>query len=467
MTLTFRVSAFFLSTLALVLVAFSLGIFLLARIHLLNQVDARLDSALATLSAAAETTEEGVEWEPHERVLILDEHSQGGPLNWAVVADSSQVIDASSPVDAARLRELASADGSQNWKIKTRRLSAIPSTTLASQVATKSASAEDIKLHRHLDILVGVQLAPVFAQLRQVMLIVSTLSLVSFGLVFVIGRQLCRRALAPVSQMADAARGMKTSQIQQRLPVSASRDELSDLALAFNALLDRVQVSMERQGRFTAEASHQLRTPLTAMLGQMEVALRRPRDPAEYVRVLQLALSQAHELRQLIDALLFLSRADEEARLPELQAIALGAWLEQRLAAWRETPRGNDVQLEVAPDLPIVRAHPVLLGQLLDNLVDNAGKYSPSGSAITVLAKMTGSGAEISVADEGCGLSPADRSHLFQPFYRGDTARAQGIRGTGLGLAIAARLAAALGGTLQLDETRARGTRLVLLLPRG
>ena len=201
MTLTFRVSAFFLSTLALVLVAFSLGIFLLARIHLLNQVDARLDSALATLSAAAETTEEGVEWEPHERVLILDEHSQGGPLNWAVVADSSQVIDASSPVDAARLRELASADGSQNWKIKTRRLSAIPSTALASQVATKSASAEDIKLHRHLDILVGVQLAPVYAQLRQVMLIVSTLSLVSFGLVFVIGRQLCRRALAPVSQM--------------------------------------------------------------------------------------------------------------------------------------------------------------------------------------------------------------------------------------------------------------------------
>ena len=249
--------------------------------------------------------------------------------------------------------------------------------------------------------------------------------------------------------------------------MSASRDELSDLALAFNALLDRVQVSMERQGRFTAEASHQLRTPLTAMLGQTEVALRRPRDPAEYVRVLQLVESQAHELRQLIDALLFLSRADEEARLPELQAIALGAWLEQRLAAWRETPRGNDVQLEVAPDLPIVRAHPVLLGQLLDNLVDNAGKYSPSGSAITVLAKMTGSGAEISVADEGPGLSLADRAHLFQPFYRGDTARAQGIRGTGLGLAIAARLAAALGGTLQLDETRARGTRLVLLLPRG
>ena len=224
MTLTFRVSAFFLSTLALVLVAFSLGIFLLARIYLLNQVDARLDSALATLSAAAETTEEGVEWEPHERVLILDEQSQGGPLNWAVVADSSQVIDASSPVDAARLRELAGVDGGQQWKLKTRRLSAIPSTTLASQAATKSASAEDIKLHRHLDILVGVQLAPVYAQLRQVTLIVSTLSLVSFGLVFVVGRQLCRRALAPVSQMADAARGMKTSQIQQRLPVSASRD---------------------------------------------------------------------------------------------------------------------------------------------------------------------------------------------------------------------------------------------------
>ena len=466
MTLTFRVSAFFLSTLALVLAAFSLGIFLLARIYLLNQVEARLDSALATLAAAAETTEEGVEWEPHERLLILDEHSQGGPLNWAVLADSGRVMDASSAVDAARLRELAGAAGGQEWKIKTRRLSAVPKTTLASQVANSSAP-EVAQRNRHLDILVGVQLAPVQAQLRQVALIVSALSLVSFGLVFVVGRQLCRRALAPVSQMASAARGMKTSQIEERLPVSASGDELSDLALAFNALLSRVQVSMERQGRFTAEASHQLRTPLTAMLGQTEVALRRPREPAEYVRVLQLVESQAHELRQLIDALLFLSRADEEARLPELQAISLAPWLEQRLVAWRETPRGKDVQLEVAADLPAVRAHPVLLGQLLDNLVDNAGKYSPEGSAITVQAKVIGDRVEVSVADAGPGVSPADRAHLFEPFYRGAAARTQGIRGTGLGLAIAARLAGALGGTLKLDESYHHGTRLVLSLPRG
>src|SRR5258708_1754625 len=139
MTLTFRVSAFFLSTLALVLAAFSLGIFLLARIYLLNQVEARLDSALATLAAAAETT-------------------QGGALNWAVLGDSGRVMDASSAADAARLRDLAAAEGGQDWKMKTRRLSAVPNTTLARQVATVAPAAEVVQRNRHLDILVGVQL---------------------------------------------------------------------------------------------------------------------------------------------------------------------------------------------------------------------------------------------------------------------------------------------------------------------
>src|SRR5260221_8343749 len=139
MTLTSGASAFFLAMLALVLVGFSLGVFLLARIYLLRQVDARLESALATLSAAAEVTDEGVEWEPHERTLVLNEQASSGPLYWLIAGEEGQIIDRSSAADASLLQQ-ASAAARQGWEIKTRRIEAPAGTTLATQIRTSSTS---------------------------------------------------------------------------------------------------------------------------------------------------------------------------------------------------------------------------------------------------------------------------------------------------------------------------------------
>src|SRR5262249_7637251 len=132
-----------------------------------------------------------------------------------------------------------------------------------------------------------------------------------------LGRRLCRRALAPVAQMAGAARSIPATEPGQRLPVAATADELGDLGRAFNRLLDRLQEAFERQRRFTGEASHQLRTPLAVLLGQAEVALRRDRPPEEYRRVLTVIAEQAGRLHRLVEMLLFLARADAEAAVPE------------------------------------------------------------------------------------------------------------------------------------------------------
>ena len=127
---------------------------------------------------------------------------------------------------------------------------------------------------------------------------------------------------------------MSAADLDRRLPLAGTGDELDDLSRAFNGLLDRVGESFERQRRFTGDASHQLRTPLTAMLGQAEVALRHDRDPAEYRRVLESVRGQAQHLRRIVEALLFLARADAEARRPELERIDLAAWAAEHLTTW-------------------------------------------------------------------------------------------------------------------------------------
>src|SRR5207248_10102086 len=154
------------------------------------------------------------------------------------------------------------------------------------------------------------------------------------------GRALCRRALAPVTRMAGAARIMSAADLDQRLPAPGSRDELEDLRRAFNGLLGRLQEAFERQRRFTGDASHQLRTPLTVMLGQIEVALRRDRPAGEYRDALHVAHGQAVRLRQIVEMLLFLARADAEARLRHLERVELAGWLAGHLEQCSAHARG-------------------------------------------------------------------------------------------------------------------------------
>src|SRR5262249_2439460 len=147
----------------------------------------------------------------------------------------------------------------------------------------------------------------------------------------VAGRAVCRRALAPVTRMATTARAMGAVNLGERMPVAAVNDEMADLGRSFNGLLDRLQESFERQRQFTGEASHQLRTPLAALLGQTEVALRRDRPPSEYRQTLEAVQQQARHLTQITEALLFLARADAEAAAPAAQPLDLAGWLPEHL----------------------------------------------------------------------------------------------------------------------------------------
>jgi heavy metal sensor kinase len=465
MTLTARLSAFFLGALAVVLVGFSASLYLLARAYLHREVADRLEAALDTLTAAAEREQGGLEWEPSQHHLTLGQDAGPEQVRWEVRDGEGRLVD-HSPNLAAGTPDTSDAlrtdrDG-EPWQIAQRRLQAEP----ASPEAPGAAQADRARRHGVLVIRAGVSLAPLRTTLRRLALTLAGLSGGLWLAAAFLGRWVCRRALAPVTRMAQAAHEMGAADLDRRLPGPGAGDELDDLRRAFNGLLDRLQEAFERQRRFTGDASHQLRTPLTAVLGQVEVALRRDRPVEEYREVLASVHGQAAHLRRIVEALLFLARPDAEADLARLEVVDLAAWLPEQFRRWAGHPRAADLRLGPSPGGPLpVRAQPLLLGQLLENLLDNAVKYSEAGTPVTISLGRQPGVVTLTVEDAGAGIGAEDLPHVFEPFYRTAEARRRGRAGVGLGLAMVRRIASAFGGTVAAESEAGRGSRFTVRLP--
>jgi two-component system, OmpR family, sensor kinase len=313
---------------------------------------------------------------------------------------------------------------------------------------------------------VAVSEAPALAMLRWLALTATGVSLAAWASAALWGRWLCRRALRPITQMATSARLIRSVPGHTRLlDVPPTRDELEDLGRAFNELLTALRESLERQRRFTGDASHQLRTPLTALLASVEVTLRQDRTPAEYRRVLGVVSRRGGQLRQIIESLLFLARSDGASLLGTPERIDLNGWCRAWLDAWAEHPRAGDFAFRASAGPAVVTTHPALLGQVLDNLLDNACKYSETGTMIGVAVEGTPDHACLTVSDSGCGIANEQQTLIFEPFYRTPEARWRGRAGVGLGLAVVHRLAAILNAEVKVVSEPGEGSRFRLLLP--
>jgi signal transduction histidine kinase len=486
MSLATRISAFFLVALALVLAGFSTTLYLLARNHLQSDLDEHLVDSLNILTAAAHV-EPGLHgWRPGTRPRIAGVGEPGTPVYWVVYNEHGTLLDRSGGLGSEdfsaaldRVPRYGHAhltftghDG-RRWRLSGRRLHVLAPAPGVGEVEadneddTKSNLAQPSSPGATaLILLVGTSQRPVEASLRNAALLLTGLSATLWLLAALNGRRLCRRALLPVSRMARAACIMSAHDQNQRLPSPGTGDELEDLARSFNDLLRRLHEAFERQKRFTGEASHQLRTPLTALISEIEVARRRERTVADYQVILDQIHGDASRIGQIVEALLFLARAEAEARLPDVQPIDLAAWLPSHLRHWSSHPRACDIQAEPLRDTPLwVEAHSPLLGQLLDNLLDNACKYSPLGSPVRIKLGREPGFVTLAVEDHGSGLSAEDSTHIFEPFYRSPQARLRGVPGVGLGLAVVARIAATFGGTVKADCSPGGGCRFVVRLP--
>jgi heavy metal sensor kinase len=474
MTLATRLSLFFLSALGLVLVGFSLALYMVAGVYFNRQSTERVESALKRLAAAAEVERDRVEWEPHDRSLQFERGDATAHVSWRVTDERGRTIDRSPgapeattpwPAFRAPLVDQASpaiADSSDGeWRCASLRITPPDSSAARRQSEPSPGDTPSPALV----IETAVPLGPMRALLARLAWLSASVSLAIWLLAAAGGRVICHRALSPLTTMAAAARAMHGDVLSQRLPAPKTGDECEDLALAFNELLSRVEEAFERQRQFTGNASHQLRTPLAAILGQTEVALRRDRPADEYRRVIALIQERAGDLRQLVDTLLFLARADGEALLPELEPVHLENWLRERLDDWAAHSRADDFRLELATIESLARIHRPLLGQLVDNLLDNACKHSSPGTPITVRLTQQADALRLEVEDEGDGIAPGDLPYIFEPFYRSQQARARGLAGSGLGLAVAQRIATAFGGRLNVESQLGAGSRFRFYLP--
>lgn len=468
MSLVNRVSLFFLAALGLVLIVYSLLFYGLVQRQLQQQFDQQLQSALHTLVAAVEVEEDDVKWEPSDHTIGMGIEDGLEDVRWTVYDEYGKIMDRSKNLldnDPAS-QELLSfgreqhTDGNMavsmgGWRVLQRRMAA---------VRPKAVELRDPQERGAVVVTVGRSPADLNANLRGVAMLVCLLPLAAWLIAAAAVRWFCATALAPVREMAAQARAMSGDNFNLRLPVAKTHDELADLGLAFNSLLDLLAEAFARQQRFTGDAAHQLRTPLTALLGQIDVALRRPREPEEYTRTLHVLREQTLDLQKVVEGLLYLARAGDDSKPLDIEQLDLHQWLPKFLAPWRQHARGADLQLDNAAQA-CLDTSPALLGQLLDNLVNNALKYSPAGSPVVVACSQQAGAVTLAVHDQGRGIAPEELKEVFKPFYRSELVRRAGVAGTGLGLPLAQRLASALGGELTCRSTLGRGSTFSVTFP--
>jgi signal transduction histidine kinase len=290
------------------------------------------------------------------------------------------------------------------------------------------------------------------ARITRYWLILLAIAAIVLALAAIVGVQLAAFVIRPLRDLEGAAAAVGRGDLAARAPENDGPPEVRSLAEVFNETVGRLELLLRSQNEFVADASHQLRTPLTALRLRLE---NLERDIAEPGRAdLEGALAEVERLTRLVQALLVLARAD--ARAAAVGELALGNLVEERVAAWQA--RADDLGVRLVGEWSgagTARASRDGLQQVLDNLIENALEASPAPGTVTVIA----AGTELRVVDEGAGLSPEARARAFDRFWRGRSGM-----GSGLGLAIVRRLVEADGGEVELRQAEPRGLEAVVKL---
>jgi len=318
---------------------------------------------------------------------------------------------------------------------------------------------------------VAMSLDDAYAVLRSVRRLFIGMAVgILFG-VGLTGILLTRRALRPIDRIVARAREIGESSAGERLPSPGQQDEIGRLVDTLNDMLARIEGSFEAQRRFTADAAHELQSPLSRLRTELEVTLRRRRDTAEYEETLRSCLEKVERLAILTKELLTLARLDaEQGRPAPAHVTRLGPVLEgavRRLAGEAEK-RGVTVALHPSPALSLsVRCGEWLADLVFTNVLDNAVKFSPPGGRVSVAAAAEGSEVVVAVSDAGPGIPAEEITRVFERFYRGRDARANEPTGFGLGLAISEAVVRQHGGHMSVESAPGSGSTFRVRLPVG
>jgi two-component system, OmpR family, sensor kinase len=268
--------------------------------------------------------------------------------------------------------------------------------------------------------------------------------------------------------MADRARKIGVENLSERLPVARRRDELAHLAETFNELLGRLEASLVQQRQFMADASHELRTPVATTRTAASVALQQEhRDEAEYRETLRIVEQQAVRLSRVVDDMFTLARADAGNYPVRMTPMYLDEVIDEVVRAARVVASTREVAIDpmTVPSATFTGDED-LIRRMLVNLIDNAVRHAPAGSTVRIDLDGTDNGYAIAVRDQGPGIPPEIRPHIFERFFRSDVSRRPDAHdGAGLGLALARWIANVHGGDVVLARSTQAGSTFVITLP--
>lgn len=282
-----------------------------------------------------------------------------------------------------------------------------------------------------------------------------------------LGFWMSRRALSPVDALVRTARDVSGANLSERLQKLNTGDELQRLSDTLNEMLDRIEAAFLRVTQFTADASHELRTPVALIRTEAELALRRSRGEAEYRESLRHILLEAERTSALIEQLLSIARADAGRETLHFQTLDLSESVRTVAESWKQVAamREIDFTASIAAENTFVAGDETLLRRLLDVLLDNAFKYTQSPGSVHFSVQHRGEEAVIEVRDSGVGIPPEEQSRIFERFYRVDKARSRAQGGTGLGLAIAKWIVDQHHGTITVESQSGQGATFRVELP--
>jgi heavy metal sensor kinase len=284
-------------------------------------------------------------------------------------------------------------------------------------------------------------------------------------LAFFGGGWLTKRALRPIKSITTTATRISSGNLNERINVEEADSELGQLASVLNDTFARLHQSFEQQAQFTADAAHELRTPLSVLLSQTQLALSRERSPEDYRETLEACQRSAKRMHALTESLLELARLDGQTGAPKHEPTDLALIATECIDHLRPLAEAHGIQLQSDLSPSAVRGDAGQLVQVLTNVLSNAVHHSPDGSAIRVTTGRQDGEVFARVMDEGPGIAAEHLPHLFDRFYRAEASRNRNTGGAGLGLAICQTIAHAHGGRMTVESEVGKGSTFAIVLP--
>lgn len=309
---------------------------------------------------------------------------------------------------------------------------------------------------------IGVSQEESSSVLHNLFIVLSFTYLILVFVLYLIMYYVASKAIKPVQKLIQSASQINESNISSRLPLPNNKDEIYKLATTFNDLLNRIENSIEQQKQFTADASHEMRTPLTIIKGTLEVLLRKERTPEHYEQKINEVISQTDRLSYLFDQLLQLARAESNNTIIKKEKIILKEKIDHLINGGDLLLNKNQIKYNI-PTNCVVFADAALLDRILENIISNAIKYNTPNGNITF--EWNEKSNSLLIKDEGIGISKDQQPYLFNRFYRADNSRSSETKGNGLGLSIVKKLCELQHIKISVESAENKGTSFTLQFP--